>query len=238
MFHTGQVDPILEDFEGIAGSVSFCKEKVPIVSSLLGGMSTHPINGNYLRRHAREPVNFLGALVTTQSTGIIDESTVWLEVGPHPVCLGMVKGTFGVATIDSPSLRRNEAAYRTISRSLSNLHTAGFAVDWNEYHRDFSSSLRLLDLPTYPFDDKNYWIQYTGDWCLTKNRVTPPKIAAVEEIPKLSTSSVHKITSELVKGDKVIISAESDMARPDLRGVVSGHLVNGAMLCPSVNVDK
>jgi acyl transferase domain-containing protein len=225
----------LNEFERVAGSVRFCKEKVPIISSLLGCMSNAPFDGPYLRRHAREPVNFLGGLIAAQGAGVIDENTVWLEVGPHPVCLGMVKATFGVSTIGSPTLRRNEVAYRTISRSLSTLHTAGLAIDWNEYHRDFSSSLRLLDLPTYSFDDKNYWIQYSGDWCLTKNRIEPPKAAVVEEVPKLSTSSVHKITSEVVKGDEVSVSAESDMARADLRGVVSGHLVNGVMLCPSVS---
>jgi acyl transferase domain-containing protein len=233
-FHTGQVDPILDDFEQAARSVRFSKEKVPMISSLLGCMSKAAVNAGYLRRHAREHVNFLGGLIAAQSAGVIDENTVWLEVGPHPVCLGMVKATFGVATIGSPSLRRNEGAYRTISRGLSTLHAAGLAIDWNDYHRDFSGSLRLLDLPTYSFDDKNYWIQYNGDWCLTKGRIAVNP-AIVEEIPKLSTSSVHKITSEVINGDDVSISAESDMSRADLRGVVSGHLVNGVMLCPSVS---
>ena len=235
-FHTGQVDHILDNFERVASSVRFCKEKVPIISSLLGCMSNAPFDGTYLRNHAREPVNFLGGLIAAQGAGVIDESTVWLEVGPHPVCLGMVKATFGAATIGSPTLRKNEVIYRTLSRSLSILHTAGVAIDWNEYHRDFSSSLRLLDLPTYSFDDKNYWIQYSGDWCLTKGRIEAPKAAVVKEVPKFSTTSVHKITSEVFNGDEVTVFAESDMARADLRGVVSGHLVNGVMLCPSVSL--
>jgi iron transport multicopper oxidase len=235
-FHTAQVDTILDDFERVSGSVRFCREKVPIISSLLGCMSNAPFDATYLRRHAREPVNFLGGLIAAQGAGFIDENTVWLEVGPHPVCLGMVKATFGVATVGSPTLRRNEGPYRAISRGLSALHTAGISIDWNEYHRDFSSSLRLLDLPTYAFDDKNYWIQYDGDWCLTKGRIEAPKTAVVEEVPKLSTSSVHKITSEVINGDEVSVTAESDMARADLRGVVSGHIVNGVMLCPSVSL--
>ena len=233
-FHTRQVDPILDEFERVAGSVRFSEQKVPIISSLLGCVSNIPFDAGYLRRHAREPVNFLGGLVAAQNASIINEHTAWLEVGPHPVLLGMVKATFGVATIGSPTLRRSEGAYRTITRSLSTLHTAGFTVDWNEYHRDFSSSLRLLSLPTYSFDDKNYWIQYERDWCLTKGRIED-KPAIVEALPKLSTSSVHQITSEVINGPEVSISAESDMARADLRGVVSGHLVNGVMLCPSVS---
>jgi iterative type I PKS product template protein len=45
---------------------------------------------------------------------------------------------------------------------------------------------------------------------------------------------VHRIASEVVNGDKVTISIESDLSKKELRGVVSGHVVNGTMLCPSV----
>ena len=233
-FHSDQVDPILDDFEQLAASISFSKERIPVISSLQGRVLSEPINATYLRNHAREPVNFVGGLVAAQSEGLIDEKTVWVEVGPHPVCFGMVKTTFGAATTGGPTLRRNESAYRTLSNTLSALHTAGTVIDWNEYHREFSPSLRLLNLPTYSFDDKNYWIQYEGDWCLTKGQpqaIMPP---ATEKISKLCTSSVHKITSEIVNGDEVTVSIESDISKQELRGVVSGHVVNGTMLCPSV----
>ena len=51
---------------------------------------------------------------------------------------------------------------------------------------------------------------------------------------KLSTTTVHTVTSEIVEGDTAVVSIESDLSRADLRGVVTGHVVNGAMLCPSV----
>ena len=234
-FHSSQVDPILDDFEKIAASVRFCKEKVPVISSLQGSVLNKPVDAAYLRNHARDSVNILGGLVAAQQEALIDEKTVWLELGPHPVCFGMVKATFGATTIGAPTLRRNESAYRTLTKTLSTLHTAGLPIDWNEYHRDFIQSLRLLDLPSYSFDDKNYWIQYEGDWCLTKGRQTKAIMPSrVEEISKFSTSTIHKIVEEIVDGDQVTISSESDLARPDLRAVVSGHLVNGARLCPSV----
>jgi acyl transferase domain-containing protein len=234
-FHTSQVEPILDEFEKAARSIRFCPEQVPIISSLLGCMASDSTDSNYLRKHAREPVNFLGGLIAAQGAGVIDENTVWLEMGPHPVCLGMVKATFGVATIGSPTIRRNEATFRTISRSLSTLHTAGLSIDWNEYHRDFTDSVRLLDLPSYSFDDKNYWIQYEGDWSLTKGRAAIKAAVEESQIPKISTTSVHTVVSEVISGDEVTISTESDLARPDLRAVVSGHAVNGAMFCPSVS---
>ncbi|KAK9417967.1 putative Polyketide synthase [Seiridium unicorne] len=236
-FHSAQVEPILDEFENLARSVRFETPTVPIISPLLGKLvDDEPINPAYLRNHAREAVNFLGSLVSAQQSGIIDEKTVWLEVGPHPVCANMVKAAFGATTIAVPTLRRNEPTYKTLSTSLCTLHSAGLNLDWNEYHRDFDASVRLLDLPSYSFDYKNYWLQYTGDWSLTKNRGALPAAAKAIEAPpkpKLSTTTVQKVVKEEIKGDIAFIETESEMAREDLRKVCSGHLVNGTALTPS-----
>ncbi|KAI1500862.1 polyketide synthase [Biscogniauxia marginata] len=236
-FHSAQVEPILDDFEKLSRSVRFHEPKIPVISPLLGKLvEGEPIDPAYLRSHAREAVNFLGGLVSAQKSGIIDEKTVWLEVGPHPVCANMVKAAFGVATIATPSLRRNEPTYKTLSSTLCTLHSAGLNIDWNEYHRDFDASVRLLDVPTYSFDLKNYWLQYTGDWSLTKNRgaLAATQAKAIEAPKaKLSTTTVQNITKEEVKGDIVILETESEMTEENLRKVCSGHLVNGTALCPS-----
>ncbi|KFY93178.1 hypothetical protein V500_03863 [Pseudogymnoascus sp. VKM F-4518 (FW-2643)] len=235
-FHSAQVDPILDEFEKLAASVQFHSPTVPIVSTLLGrqlreGETVDPF---YLRRHAREPVNFLDGIISIQSAGLVNEKALFLEIGPHPVCIGMVKSTLGKETVAVPSMRRTESAYKTLSDSLSTLHTEGFNIDWNEYHRDHLDCVQLLDLPTYAFDEKNYWLQYTGDWCLTKGRASNSQVALRQDSkPKISTTTVHKVVEELVDGDVATISTESDLARADLRSAVMGHLVNGAGLCPS-----
>lgn len=243
-FHSAQVDPILDDFEKLARAVTFQAPIVPIISPLLGKLITvgdndsAPVNPAYLRNHAREAVNFLGGLVSAQQSGAINEKTVWLEVGPHPVCANMVKAAFGATTIAVPTLRRNEATYKTLSASLCTLHSAGLNVDWNEMHGDFRASTRLLDLPTYAFDNKNYWLQYEGDWSLIKNRfakmLPAASAAAIEPAkPTLSTSSVHKVVREEVTGSTVTLDTESDMCRADMRLALEGHLVNNTPLCPS-----
>lgn len=235
-FHSAQVEPILDDFEKLAESVNFRTPKIPMISPLLGKMvNSETINAAYLREHAREAVNFLGGLVDAQQSGAIDEKTVWLEIGPHPVCANMVKAAFGATTIAVPTVRRNEAPYKTLSASLCTLHSAGLNMDWNEYHRDFLKSVRILDLPSYSFDEKNYWLQYSGDWSLTKNRgaLALPPVPSGPAKPQLSTTSVQKVISEEVKGDVAVVEIESNLSREDLRLAVTGHLVNGAPLCPS-----
>ncbi|KAL7623342.1 hypothetical protein AAE478_007023 [Parahypoxylon ruwenzoriense] len=234
-FHSAQVDPILDEFENLARSVLFEEPKITVISPLHGKLlEGEPINPSYLRNHARDAVNFLGGLVSAQQSGVIDEKTVWLEVGPHPVCANMVKAAFGASTIAAPTLRRSEATYKTLSSTLCTLHSAGLNLDWNEFHRDFSTSVRLLDLPTYSFDLKNYWLQYTGDWCLTKNRgaLAAPDVIEPSK-PKLSTTTVQRITKEEVKGDIAILETESDLAEENLRKICLGHRVNGTCLTPS-----
>ncbi|KEZ40717.1 Conidial yellow pigment biosynthesis polyketide synthase [Scedosporium apiospermum] len=234
-FHSAQVEPILDSFEELSQSVVFQRPKIAVISPLLGKLiENEPINPPYLRNHARDAVNFLGGLVSAQEAGVIDEKTAWLEVGPHPVCANMVKAAFGASTIAVPTLRRNEPTYKTLHASLCTLHSAGLNIDWSEYHKDFDSSVRLLDLPAYSFDEKNYWIQYTGDWCLTKNRVgTKPAALLEAPKPKISTSAVHKVTKEEIKGDVCIIETETNLSRDDIRPAVTGHVVNGAPLFPS-----
>ncbi|EEY14472.1 conidial yellow pigment biosynthesis polyketide synthase [Verticillium alfalfae VaMs.102] len=236
-FHSAQVEPILDEFEHLARSTRFMPAQVPVISPLLGKLVEHElIDCSYLRKHARQPVDFLGGIISAQQSGAINEKTVWLEIGPHPVCANMVKAAFGVATIAVPTLRRSEPTYKTLSNGLCTLHTAGLSLDWNEYHRDFSESTRLLNLPSYSFDEKNYWLQYSGDWCLTKNRGSAPaKAPALLEAPKpkLSTTSVHAVTKEEINGDIVIIETETNLSREDTRNILEGHLCNGTPLCPS-----
>nr|AAN59953.1 polyketide synthase 1 [Glarea lozoyensis] len=235
-FHTAQVDAILDDFEKLAASVRFGSANIPLISPLLGRPLSEgeSIDPTYLRNHAREAVNFLAGLTSSQELGIIDEKTVWIEVGPHSVCSGMVKSTFGATTITAPSLRRNEEAYKTISASLCALQNAGMNIDWNEYHRDFSDSVRLLSLPTYSYDDKNYWIQYEGDWSLNKGRKAAGALPAPEIVKSsLSTTSVHEVVKETISDHVATVVTETDIARPDLRPLVTGHVVNGSYLCPS-----
>ncbi|CAK7562716.1 MAG: Type I Iterative PKS [Sporothrix epigloea] len=241
-FHSAQVDVILDDFAAQARAVNFHAPTLPIISPLLGNLlpaddTSTPVNPEYLRNHARKAVNFLGSLVSAQQLGAIDEKTVWLEVGPHPVCANLVKAAFGATTIAVPTLRRSEATYKTLAASLCTLHTVGLNIDWNEMHKDFAASTRLLDLPSYAFDNKNYWLQYEGDWSLTKNRAAKSQsgngIEATPAKPRLSTTSVQNVVREEVNGSAVHLEIESDLCRADLRLALEGHLVNNTPLCPS-----
>jgi acyl transferase domain-containing protein len=244
-FHSAQTDPILDDFEELANSgVLFQPPQMPIISPLLGKVvfDEKSINANYVREATRKPVNFLDALETAQKLSTIDETTVWIEIGPHPVSIGFVRSTLPTVSTAVPSLMRNENNWTTIAKSLGILHAAGVEVAWNEYHREFEKSLQLLDLPTYSWNDKKYWIQYNGDWALTKgNTFYDAEKAAVASkatpvsISDLSTSTVQQIISESFNGSAGKVVMQSNLAQPDFRAAAYGHQMNGCGVVTSVS---
>ncbi|KAL9596553.1 MAG: hypothetical protein Q9219_005731 [cf. Caloplaca sp. 3 TL-2023] len=233
-FHISQVDPILDTYERIAGGVTFNTPSIPVVSPLLKEVvrNSGSFGPTYVRRHARETVNFPNGLNAGFQDGVLSEKTIWVEVGPHPVCSGMIKKMFDPTIAAVPSLRRDEDVWKTLSTSLASLYSSGLDIDWNEFHRDFNATQQLLRLPTYSFDLKNYWIDYTGNWCLTKGD-TKAIADLPEPKPKLCTTSVQKVIEEHVQEPIASVTVESDLAEPTLRKAIKGHQVNGTALCPS-----
>lgn len=234
-FHSTQVNPILTQFQKLASSVVFHKPKVPVISPLLSTVLSESdnINGEYLSNHARGVVNFYGALESAQQLGLIDDNSVWLELGPHPVCSSFIRSGLGQSTKVASSLNKSMVPYKSISDTLAFLHTSGFAINWNDYHRDFLDCLHVLDLPAYAFDNKKYWIDYVGNWNLHKGQTNKLAILPAAVTPSLSTTTVQKVISEVVEADKATLVVESDVSRPDLLAAISGHQVNGTALCPS-----
>jgi iron transport multicopper oxidase len=132
-----------------------------------------------------------------------------------------------------------------MSKNLSSLHNAGLKINWGEVHGDFEASQRLLELPRYSFDEKNHWIDYKGDWCLTKGetQALPPLVTnalPTRHIPlwerksKLSTTTVHCIVEEHVDATSARVKFQTDLSEPQLNSAITGHLVNGVAICPSV----
>lgn len=233
-FHSAQVTPILEPLRELASSITFGNAAIPVVSPMLqevvtGGDTFGP---EYLARHARETVGFLGGITAAKGEGLVDQNMIWLEIGPAPVCSAFIKSSLGPETVTVSSLRKKEDPWRTTSSGLSILHRKGLHIDWDEVHREYESSHTVLTLPSYTFENKNYWLEYTNNWCLSKGEVIEAPIKKLRD-RNLSTSSVQKLTKEDY-GDKITLVAESDLSDPDLNNAMSGHLVNGSALCPSV----
>ncbi|CAG9984938.1 unnamed protein product [Clonostachys byssicola] len=244
-FHSTQTDPILEDYERLAKSnVTFRTPKIPVISPLLARVvcDGKTVNARYLARATRETCNYLSAISDALSVSIIDKETVWIEIGPHPVTAAFVKTVVDPSSCAVPSLRRGENNWTTLAQSLGALHCVGVGVNWNEFHRPFEEHLRLLDLPTYCWTNKNHWIQYNGNWALTKGNCfydsKKNTRASAASVSSFQTSLVHRIIAEEFSGMFGTVTMESDLMSSDFLTAARGHSMNGcAVVTSSIHAD-
>ena len=234
-FHSSQVDPILEEFEQAIKGVTFNSPDMPVISPLLSAVVTdnRTFDAAYMARHCRLTVNFLGGLQAAREDGVFTNDSLFVEIGSHPICSSMLKATLGPSTTAVPSLRRGEDAWKVVSGSLCTLHMAGLDIDWTCYHQDFSSAHNYLRLPTYAWENKNYWIDYKNNWTLTKGEVLAVSDAEQPQKKALSTTSVQRIVEEKFESQNGSITTETDITHPDFEETIKGHIVNGIALCSS-----
>ncbi|KYK61102.1 polyketide synthase [Drechmeria coniospora] len=238
-FHSPQLDPILAQFEEACHGVVFSTPQVPIVSTLLATVirKEGTFSAEYLARQAREPVDFVGALA------VVDEQKyafkVFLEIGPDPICLGLVKATLGIKEAKLSllaSMHRDKDNWSSISCSLRDLYMAGASVDWPAFHRDFKSSVSLIDLPTYSFDEKVFWSSFPGREPqpakdLEARRRSDSGIAP--SVQGFGTTTLQRVLKETVLADGCSVTFESDLADSHLRAAVQGHSVADVQICSS-----
>ncbi|PKX92325.1 putative polyketide synthase [Aspergillus novofumigatus IBT 16806] len=193
-----EMDPILDQFEALAASgVVFQAPNLPVISPLLNSLYT---------------VNFLSAMEMAHKISTIDDATVWVEIGPHPVCVNFVRSSLPTTSVTVPSFRRAEDNWVTLTN---------MPVDWNEFHQ--------------PWNEKTYWIQYKGNWALTKGNTfyddeAPQANALAGLAPELRTSTVQQIIHEQFDGTAGSI--------PDFLAAAYGHKMNGrGVVTSSIHAD-
>lgn len=153
----------------------------------------------------------------------------------------MVKGTLGSDAVTLATLRRSPDGYGSLTALLESLYLSGSEIDWNEYHRDYPSSHRVVELPRYSWDLKKYWIDYRNDFCLLKGEKSDDASSSdspsSKQAPqfKYISPAVQKVIDEDHGTEKSTAVIESDIFDDRLLPVLQGHLVNGAALCPSVS---
>lgn len=232
-FHSSQIDDILVEFEMAAQGVRFGKPVIPVISTLLGATITEEgiFDAAYLVRQMREPVRFVDALYTCQEH-LKSESPIWLEISPSPVCIPMVRSTLRIPSERLlSSLDPKEDNWKTTSNSLAKAYQAGIDIRWKDYHREYEAALNLLQLPTYSFDLKSHWLQYEGDWCITKNETRSDSNSI--RLPPLHSTTVHHCESQMSLEGGTEFTFITDFASPVLKQIAMAHLVNGSTLCPS-----
>jgi len=230
-FHTSQVDAILDDLELELQGITFRKPAVPFISTVLGDVcsSDCELDPSYVRIHCRSTVKFQAALAAAHQQKVISPKALVLEMGTHNVLTRLVQSCLGSEVTAMPTLQRDQDDWAVIADAVSQVYRSGKDLHWQEYHRGFEASHKVLQLPAYNWNLKNYWMQYVNDWSLRKGDL-PLVVAAA----KLQSSTIHTVHED--SAEKIVV--ESDLLHSELNRLIQGHVVDKIPVCtPSVYAD-
>ncbi|MEW1634664.1 type I polyketide synthase [Streptomyces sp. NPDC093801] len=146
--------------EALAGVAAKAPE-VPFYSTVTGGWVAEAgvLDGGYWYRNLRSQVGFGPAVTALLGQG----HGVFLEVSAHPVLVQPISEAVdgaGAEVVVTGSLRREDGGLRRLYASLAELFVRGLAVDWAAVLPSVTTA--RVELPTYAFDHRHYWLHATG----------------------------------------------------------------------------
>ncbi|MCI3930497.1 thioester reductase domain-containing protein [Streptomyces sp. AN091965] len=148
-FHSPLMDPVLEEFAAVVNDVTFNEPSIPMAASV-----EEVCSPGYWVDHIRRAVRFADHVVGLREQGVAR----FVEIGPDGVLTAM-----GAQSVEASFIalqRREQSQVRTVLAGLARLHAAGHTVDWERLFTGTPAA--LVDLPTYPFQHQNYWLDSTS----------------------------------------------------------------------------
>lgn len=205
--HSVLMDPILEAYAAVLADIQFARPAITLVSNATGEAADETIcTADYWVSHLRHTVRFSSGIQQLETLGV----RCFIEVGPHPVLLGIAKECMDDAAAASwlPSSRSTDQ--NVLYDSLARFYVAGGTVDWAAFYRNRPG--QRIALPAYSFQRSSYWIDTTT----------------------LAQSNTH--SGKLLLGHKIDIAGDTTVFETVVAlssfGYLSGHRVGGKLIVP------
>ncbi|MFI2206604.1 beta-ketoacyl synthase N-terminal-like domain-containing protein, partial [Streptomyces sp. NPDC020192] len=159
-FHSPRMDAMLDAFRDTASRLTYHAPHTPLVSNLTGrpASAEEICSADYWVRHAREAVRFHDGMRALEAAGV----STFVELGPDGVLTSMARDCVTSAdTAFVPVLRGSRPEIRAIAGALARLHVHAVSVDWRRFYDGCGAE--RVDLPTYAFQRRRYWIARPTD---------------------------------------------------------------------------
>lgn len=180
-FHSPMMDDVIEPLTALVAEGELKPPTLPFISNVSGTWMTEAdcLNCVYWGQHLRQPVRFAEGLSQVVATGDV----VLLEVGPGRTLVDLARrsGVGGRLAAVYASLARQEndaPDQRLLLESLAQLWLAGVAIDWRGFYAH--EQRKRVELPTYPFQRKRYWIDPPSS--------SPPHDDLTSHVPRAATA--------------------------------------------------
>ncbi|WP_413099049.1 SDR family NAD(P)-dependent oxidoreductase [Streptomyces sp. Inha503] len=156
-FHSPLMEPMLAEFRRVAEGLSYAAPRIPVVSNVTGLVADAEAlcSAEYWVRHVRETVRFADGMAALAEAGV----TTSLELGPDGVLSGM--GQECATDVEFVSaLRSGRGESATLQEAMARIFVRGVPVDWTALLAP--TPVRHVELPTYAFQRKRYWLEAGG----------------------------------------------------------------------------
>ncbi|HKN51721.1 MAG TPA: SDR family NAD(P)-dependent oxidoreductase, partial [Amycolatopsis sp.] len=178
--HTNQVEDIQDLLAETLAGISARAQEIPFYSTVTGEWIREAgvVDGGYWYRNLRQQVRFGPAIADLLKQG----HGVFVEISAHPVVVQPISEIVDDAVVTG-SLRRDDGGLRRLLTSMAELFVRGVELDWN-----LPRTAERVDLPTYAFEHRHYWLQpvesATDAASLGQAAADHPLLGAVVQLPQ------------------------------------------------------
>ncbi|SEO46972.1 type I polyketide synthase [Amycolatopsis saalfeldensis] len=214
-FHSPLMEPMLAEFAAVAEKLAYAAPSIPIVSTVSGGDTSEQLaTPGYWVRQVREAVRFADGVRQLLDAGV----TTFVEVGPSAVLTAMGEGCLvdGERATFVPVLRKDRQEGESAAAAVASLFTVGSTVDYEAFY----GRGRLVELPTYAFQRKRYWLE----------NPTGARVRGVAEVGQLAAE--HPLLGAVVvaaDSGGVVLTGKLSL---QTQTWLADHVVQGAALFP------
>ncbi|MGH3859103.1 type I polyketide synthase [Actinokineospora sp.] len=155
--HTPHIEALREELLTALDVVKPRPSDIAFCSAMEGTfIDAADLTADYWYGGLRNPVRFADAVRAFAGQG----TPLFIESSPHAVLTGHIQDTLSAADSAGTaigSLRRGDGGRRRFLLAAAQAHVLGADVDWSAALADVPR--RHVDLPTYPFEHRRYWIE-------------------------------------------------------------------------------
>ena len=156
-FHSPLMKPMLSDYERVVRGVRLTPPRTPLVTCVDGTIGGEDLTEPaYWLRQVMDPVRFVTGMQVLERENV----DAYVEIGPHPVLVGMGKQCVAdeSASLWVSSLRRGADEWGTMLDAVARLYERGVDVDWHGFDAPYRRT--RVAVPAYSFGGREYWLKH------------------------------------------------------------------------------
>ncbi|KAK1235584.1 polyketide beta-ketoacyl-synthase [Marasmius sp. AFHP31] len=231
-YHSPAMNPLTAELDAVLETIQLNPPTIPVASNVHGIVvqprDTTIFTAAYFSRHCVEPVRFSTALDMLLADVQL-ASSVWIEIGPHPTTLPMMKASPSLPRNARllPSLRKDRDSWSILSSSLCSLYLEKSNMMWRNVYEHIGP-VACVTLPSYPFSPARFWVDY-------KENVTIIAPSVETSIPVHASKPKFAVTGTWVQrpSPENRNVAAFEVPITVLSELISGHIVGEHALCPA-----